>query len=187
MHSPAPDMIWSLNEIKYKQKATDFLCRFEDALCVFAGSVSQLYSNYEIMPVNRDFSRLVVLPDPYAHHDIFQDIEDSAVTKTGLFIMPGEIAGQDGGLLLGSKDPQTGKWGATTLQKGIVSMQKKMPNGVPFLPVLKNTDLREFQSSMPMIHLHRICTERLEKLSQFQVNDISTTIQDRMEDNLMNA
>lgn len=180
----APDMIWNLNGFEYREKAVNFLKRFEQALCVFSGSVHQLYANYEINTMNEDYSRLVVLPDPYAFHDIFQSINDEAVVKTGLYIMPGEAVGKQG-LVLGQR--LDGKLRISPLAKGLQKIAEQMPEDEPFLPVLKNTDLRQFGNKLPILHLHRLRLNALGKLSNFQINDMQITIKHKMDQFLMAA
>jgi hypothetical protein len=180
----APDMIWNLNGFEYRERAVNFLKRFERALCVFSGSVHQLYANYEITPMTEDYSRLVVLPDPYAFHDIFQAISDEAVVKTGLYIMPGECVGREG-LVLGQR--VNGKLRVSALARGLRKIAEQMPVDEPFLPVLKNTDLRQFGNKMPIIHLHRLRVNELTRLSSFQIHDMQHTIQDKMDQYLMAA
>lgn len=179
------DLVWNLNGIVYKERAVNFLKRFEQALCVFSGSVRQLYANYEITPMNEDYSRLVVLPDPYAFHDIFQSVNDEAVVKTGLYIMPGECVGREG-LLLAQRG-NDGKMVVTPLAKGLTYVARKMPKHEPFLPVLKNTDLRQFKNNVPILHMHRLRISELDSLSHFQISDISSTIQDKVDSYLMEA
>lgn len=182
----AHDMILNLDEINFKQRAAGFMQRFQKALCVFSGSVNQLYSNYQIEVLNKDFSRLAVQPDYYAYHDIFQAIDESAVLPTGLYIMPGESVGKDG-LLLAQQNTQ-GKLVVSELADGIRKIQANFTKEAPFLPVIRNTDLREFRRQAPMIHLHRIHTEELrQELSGFQVRDIQRTIIEKIDDYLFTA
>jgi hypothetical protein len=56
----------------------------------------------------------------------------------------------------------------------IISNQKKI--GDVFLPILMKGDLREFDQSMPYIHLHRLQVQRLTLLSSFERDDIQQTI-----------
>jgi hypothetical protein len=84
--------------------------------------------------MNEDYSRLVVLPDPYAFHDIFQSINDEAVVKTGLYIMPGEAVGKQG-LELGQR--LDGKLRISPLAKGLQKIAEQMPEDEPFCQYLK--------------------------------------------------
>ena len=84
------DLVWGLEHISQQQRATDFVKRFENKLCIFSPTVNQLYSNYNIFfPEDQD-RNMVVLPDPYAFHDTFNHIPADSVHATGLHIIPGE-------------------------------------------------------------------------------------------------
>ncbi|MFT5693635.1 MAG: hypothetical protein ACI92E_002978, partial [Oceanicoccus sp.] len=59
--SPAPDLVWNLDNITNKEKAADFLRLFERSLCVFSGAVSQLYASYSISQLSQSSGTLVVI------------------------------------------------------------------------------------------------------------------------------
>ncbi len=179
--TPAPDLVWNLDNITNKEKAADFLRLFERSLCVFSGAVSQLYASYSISQLSQSSGTLVVIPDPYASHDTFQSIKDSAVTGTGLFIIPAEEANKKEGLFLMHRSRKTGKFNTIPLQEGIKRISGTMGERNPFLPVITNKDLRELPSRAPILHLHRLDARRLEHLSSFQISDIHHTIIDKME------
>ena len=170
-------LIWNLHGIHYKEKAVNFLQRFEDALCVFSGAVSQVYANYNIWPITADNSKLLVLPNPNAHHDIFQSVDSGAVISTGLYILPGEVVGKKG-LFLSHKSPRNGKLKVMPLARGLEQVAAQ--NGSPFLPVITNKDLKELNRQSPILHLHRLVPERLEGQSQFDVHTICHTIEEKM-------
>lgn len=153
---------------------------------MFSGAVRQIYANYNIWPITADNSKLLVLPNPSAHHDIFQSIEDNAVIKTGLFILPGEAIGKQG-LYLGQKSKDTGKLRFTTLAKGLRTIAEQMPANEPFLPVITNKDLRELNRTSPILHLHRLNTNKLNAVSQFETRTIRDTIEGKMNKFLMCA
>jgi len=179
-------LIWHLRGIIYKEKAVNFLKRFEDALCVFSGAVSQIYANYNIWPITADNSKLLVLPNPNAHHDIFQAIEGDAVVKTGLFILPGEAVGKQG-LYLGQKNKKSGRLDFVPLDKGLRKVAEQMPEDEPFLPVITNKDLRELDSKNPILHLHRLKAQKLNQVSTFEAGTIRKTIEGKMNKYLMCA
>ncbi|TQV81000.1 hypothetical protein FKG94_09905 [Exilibacterium tricleocarpae] len=170
-------LIWNLHGIHYKDKAVNFLQRFEDSLCVFSGAVSQVYANYNIWPITADNSKLLVLPNPNAHHDIFQSIDSDAVVSTGLYILPGEVVGKKG-LFLSHKSRLNGKLKVTPLAQGLEKVAAK--TDTPFLPVITNKDLKELNRKSPILHLHRLLPERLESHSQFDVRTICGTIEEKM-------
>ena len=84
------DLVWGLEHISQQQRAADFVKRFENKLCIYSPSVSQVYSNYSIFFPEDQNKSMVVLPDPYAFHDTFNHIPEEAIQATGLHIIPGE-------------------------------------------------------------------------------------------------
>jgi hypothetical protein len=42
------DLVWDLDSFQKRQRAQDFVMGFENQLCVYSGSVEQLYTNYNI-------------------------------------------------------------------------------------------------------------------------------------------
>lgn len=171
------DLIWDLEAFKQRKIAHEFVLNFENKLCVFSGTVSQLYTNYNIFMPAEENSRLVILPNPYAHHDIFNGVQESAVKATGLYIVPGD----KGELLLriplrsGNKPFRT-----VPLQIGFRLINQRRPKHLPLLPVLVKGDLRELDARTPCLHLHAISLSKLTKLSPMEVNEIRKTILDRM-------
>lgn len=179
-------LIWNLAGIVYKEQAVNFLKRFEESLCVFSGSVEQVYANYNIWPVTADNSKLLVLPNPDAHHDTYQSICTEAVVRTGLFIVPGEALGKTG-LMLAKRSKATGKFQFTPLAAGLKSIAERMPKSEPFLPVITNKDLRELNKSAPILHLHRVKPSLLKDLSRFDSSSLQETIQAKMDKFLLCA
>ncbi|BFM11440.1 hypothetical protein R50072_15930 [Simiduia litorea] len=173
-------LIWNLAGIVYKEQAVNFLKRFEESLCVFSGTVEQVYANYNIWPVTADSSKLLVLPNAQAHHDTYQDVSNEAVVKTGLFIVPGEAIGK-AGLLLAKRNPETGKFIFVPFASGLKKVAEKMPDAEPFLPVITNKDLRELNKAAPILHLHRVKPSLLKDLSRFDANSLQHTIQTKMD------
>jgi hypothetical protein len=179
--APAPDLVWSLDNITHKEKAASFLCLFEQSLCVFSSAVSQLYANYSIAKLSQQAGNLVVIPNPYAAHDTFQSIRRSAVIGTGLFIIPGEAVNKPDGLYLMQRSRKTGKFSTMPLAEGINRISSNMSEDNPFLPVITNRDLRELPNRAPILHLHRLDSRKLDYLSSFQIKDISNTISKKID------
>lgn len=50
----------------------------------------------------------------------------------------------------------------------------------PFLPMLVKGDLREFNASMPCLHLHRVKLANLTHRSEFEKTSIRNAIVDKM-------
>jgi hypothetical protein len=130
------DLVWDMKEFKHRKLATDFVKRFENKLCVYSGSVEQLYSNYNIYFPEDEGRKMVILPDPYAYHDTFQGIDEGAIQMTGLTIVPGELIGKQGlHLTIPVKDKEgKRKYRVVPLQAGLQAINKRRPPDKPFLP-----------------------------------------------------
>ena len=89
------DLVWDLDAFNQRQRAIDFVMGFENKLCVYSDSVEQLYTNYNIFFPKEEDRRLVILPNPYAHHDIFHGLPEAAISATGLNIIAGDMVGKD--------------------------------------------------------------------------------------------
>jgi hypothetical protein len=171
------DLIWDIDTFKQRKRAHEFVLNFENKLCVYSGSVEQLYTNYNIFMPAEENSRLVILPNPYAHHDIFHGIPDEAVKPTGLYIVPGE----KGELLLRIPLRTGGKpFHLVPLQVGFKLINQRRPAHLPLLPVLVKGDLRELDARTPCLHLHAISLSNMDNLSPLEINEIRRTILDRM-------
>lgn len=171
------DLIWELETFKQRKRAHEFVLNFENKICVFSGMVEQLYTNYNIFMPAEENSRLVILPNPYAHHDIFHGIPDGAVKATGLFIVPGD----KGQLLLRIPLRGGGKpFRLVPLQIGFKLINQRRPPNLPLLPVLVKGDLRELDARTPCLHLHAISLTNMAMLSPLEVNEIRRTILDRI-------
>jgi hypothetical protein len=89
------------------------------------------------------------------------------------------------GFVLGQK--VDGKLRVSPLTQGLKKIAEHMPIDEPFLPVLKNTDLRQFGNKLPILHLHRLKVNELHRLSNFQIQDMQSTIKDKMDQFLLAA
>ena len=171
------DLIWDLDAFSQRKRAHEFVLNFENKLCVFSSSVRQLYTNYNIFMPAEENSRLVILPNPYAHHDIFQNVPDEAVKPTGLYITPGE----SGDLMLriplkSKEDP----FRSVPLQVGFRLVNQRRPKHLPILPVLVKGDLRELDARTPCLHLHSVSLTALSNLSNMEVNDLRKVVLGRL-------
>ncbi len=175
------DLIWDLDAFHSRQLAANFIKRFENKLCVYSSSVEQLYTNYTIYFPEDEGRRMVILPDPYAYHDTFQNIPERAITKTGMNIVPGEVVGK-AGLYLTVPTVNNGvrKSKVIPLQSALRVINSKRPLDNPFLPVLIKGDLREFQQRMPMLHLHSIKLNELGQRSQLERDGIRRVIERKL-------
>lgn len=175
-----PDLAWDLDFI-HQQRARDFVLQFEETLCVFSASVRQIYTNYNMyFPKDWD-SKLVILPDPGAFHDTISFVEREAVLATGLYIIPGDMIEKQG-LYLANVD-QNRRLGKRQIpfEMGIRAIMNKRPANDPFLPVLAKGDLREFEQSWPVLHLHRVKLNALTDLSELDRNSIASVVSEKLE------
>lgn len=181
------DLVWDLDAFTQRQKASDFVMSFENRLCVYSGSVGQLYTNYNIFFPKEEDRKLVILPNPYAPHDTFNGIPDSAITATGLYILPAP-SGTASPAANSNKKPRElllripfrgggAKFRTVPLQIGLRVVGQKRPPERPFLPVLMKGDLRELDSSTPCLHLHSIQLERLGDHSMLEREGMRKVIQ----------
>lgn len=174
------DLEWSLDRFEKREKARAFVKQFESLLCVYSPSVEQIYSNYSLDFPARENSKMVVLPNPFAFHDTFNNIESEHVVDTGLFIIPGAMVKQEGLFLMPSNQSRAAKATPLPLKMAIAKMLTSQESNDPFLPVLVKGDLREFKAEHACLHLHRIKVKQLARLSIFQQKDIQRAIVDKL-------
>lgn len=177
------DLVWTLGGNSFPEHTFGFLKRFEAALCLFSGTVSQLYSNYEIVHFGHDGRKLVALPNAFAAHDTFNNIESDAVEPTGLYIIPTEVTNinaPEKGLKLVYRCSKTGKPKSMPLDEGLEKVRQKYLPKEPFLPVMINRDLKSLNGKVPAMHLHRLRVAKLDNISELMKTDISKTVEDKM-------
>lgn len=170
------DLVWELGGFNQRQRAVDFVMGFENKMCVYSDSVEQLYTNYNIFFPREENRRLVILPNPYAHHDIFNGIPRSAVIPTGLNIIPGDIVQKEGLYLLVPSKSIKSRFRAVPLQTGLRVINQRRPAERPLLPVLMKGDLRELQSKTPCLHLHCLQLHQLDYMSRLEQQSIQKVI-----------
>lgn len=173
-------LVWDLAKIQNRKRATAFIMQFKKTLCVYSGPVQQLYSNYDIYLPEEEDRKLVILPNPHAHHDTFFKIPDESVTPTGLNIIPGALIGKQG-LFIAMPAKAPGEAPKTMpLTVGLHAIMKRHTPERPFLPVLTKGDLREFQSNIPCVHLHKINIDKISGLSQLERQGIIRAVTDKI-------
>lgn len=172
------DLVWNLEAFKQRQRAQDFVLGFENKICVYSGSVGQLYTNYNIFFPKEESRKLVILPNPYAQHDNFNGINEAFVKPTGLCIVPGEPGTPAEGKLFLIIPFRSGKtrFRRVPLQVGLNVINQQRPDGKSLLPVLVKGDLRELDKRTPCLHLHALELAGLDDLSQLALNDIQRVI-----------
>ncbi len=176
------DLVWDLDTFNQRQKAIDFVLGFENRLCVYSGSVQQLYTNYNIFFPREENHKLVILPNPYAPHDTFNGIPQSSITPTGLTIVPGALGGKRVLLLNIPFRSGTVRYRSVSLQVGLNIVRQQRPAHRPFLPILMKGDLRELDESTPCLHLHAVHLDRLEEHSVLERSGIQKVIEERLAD-----
>ncbi len=177
------DLVWDMDEFQHRKLATQFVKRFENKLCVYSGSVEQLYSNYNIYFPEDEDRKMVILPHPYAYHDTFQGVPEDAIQMTGLTIVPGELIGKQGlHLTIPLKKGADSKkrYRVVPLQAGLRAINKRRPADQPFLPILMKGDLREIENKVPALHLHSIVLEKLGSRSALERSGIRQVIFDKL-------
>lgn len=174
------DLVWDLDTFSQRQQAIDFVMGFENKLCVYSSSVEQLYTNYNLFFPKEENRKLVVLPNPYAHHDTYNSIPEQAIVATGLNVIPGEMVGKRGTHL--SIPFRSGKtrYRAVPIQVGLRVVNQHRPPENPLLPVVMKGDLRELNASTPCLHLHSINLDSLTRISNLEQQTIRKVIIDRM-------
>ncbi len=174
------DLVWDLEAFNQRRRAMEFVMGFENKFCVYSNSVQQLYTNYNIFFPKEEDRKLVILPNPYAHHDIYNNIPEEAVVATGLNVIPGEVQGKRGVLLtIPFKSGKT-RYRAVPLQVGLRVVNHQRPKGKPLLPLLMKGDLRELEAETPCLHLHCLNLDRLSQLSRLELDGIKKVIQERL-------
>ena len=177
------DLVWDLNSFRRRQAAQNFVLSFENKLCVFSGSVEQLYSNYDIFFPKEESRKLVILPNPYAHHDTFHGIPERAARPTGLLLVPADSRDPTGRLnLIIPFKGNRAQYRKVPFNVGLQLINSKRPFNKPFLPVLVKGDLRELNTETPCLHLHSLALNELSDMSELEVSDIQKVITERLRD-----
>lgn len=176
------NLVWNLDSISNKLRATNFVMQFKRTLCVFSGPVQQLYTNYDIvLPKDQD-DKLIILPNPHAAHDTFDGVPPSAIKPTGINIIPGDMIGKSGLYMSVPIKSTNGAQNTRCLpmQAGLHAIMKRYPKEAPFLPVLTKGDLREFKADVPCVHLHRILLPELGHMAPMELKDIISVIHNKL-------
>ncbi|MGQ9425460.1 hypothetical protein ACXYTJ_07320 [Gilvimarinus sp. F26214L] len=174
------DLIWDLDAFQQRQRAIDFVMSFENKLCVYSNSVEQLYTNYNLFFPKEEDRKLVILPNPYAHHDSYNGVPESAIVATRLNIVPGQMFGKSGTYItIPFKSGKT-RYRAVPLQVGLRVLNQHRGPGKPLLPVLVKGDLRELNATTPCLHLHSINLDKLTDLSMLERQSIRQVILERL-------
>ena len=176
-----PDLAWDISAGIDRDVARDFIMQFETTLCVYSPSVEQLYSTYNIYFPEEYDRKMVILPDPAAFHDTFNGVVPEAVSVTGLYIIPGELIDKPGLYLANVNKDRTLGNRRIPFETGLRTIMKNRSQNDPFLPVLAKGDLRSFEQSWPVLHLHRIKLESLSERSALDRTNIQNVVLEKLE------
>ena len=176
-----PDLAWDLDDFSDRERAMEFVQRFEHTMCVYSPSVEQLYTNYKMFFPQEWTRKLVILPDPMAFHDTFFHIQPEAVVSTGLYIVPGELVGKSGLYLANVREDRTLGDRQVPFEAGMRAIMRNRPDDDQFLPVLAKGDLRQFEQAWPVLHLHRIKPRVLERISDLDRSSLAAVINEKLE------
>lgn len=174
------DLIWDLSTFNRRQRAVDFVKYFENKLCVYSGSVEQLYTNYNIFFPEDENRNMVILPAPHAYHDTFQGVPADAVKVTGLNIIPGEMLGSKGLYITLPIKGTDKRSKPLPIQMGFKIIRQRFPADRPFLPILVKGDLREIEQNTPTLHLHCILLDKLASRSMLERDSIKKAITEKL-------
>jgi len=176
-----PDLAWDLDEFAQRSRAIEFISQFQSTICVYSPTVDMLYSTYEILFPEEADAKLVILPDKNAYYDTFTRVVAEGVKPTGLYIIPGELIHRSGLHLANVTANRSLGSRQIPFESGIRAIMGSRPKDEPFLPVLTKGDLREFEQSWPVIHLHRISLPGMQHLSALDRSNIANVISEKME------
>ncbi len=175
------DLVWDLDSFRKRQRAKELILGIENQLCVFSGSVQQLYTSYDIFFPKDENRKLVILPNPYAPHDTFHGIPEQSVRATGLFLVASEAEQTKNELqLILPINRAEKKYRRVPLEIGLKLINSKRDPSKPFLPVVMKGDLREFNQATPCLHLHSLSLDKLDLLSALEQKAIESVILDRL-------
>ena len=175
------DLAWDLDDFSYNERAMEFVMQFESTLCVYSPSVEQVYTTYNMFFPKEWEGKLVILPDPTAYHDTFFNIEAKGVAATGLYIVPGQLLNRQGLFLANIDENRNLGNRQIPFEAGVRAIMKRRPANDPFLPVLAKGDLREFEQSWPVMHLHRVKPMVLSQLSDLDRSSLAKVITEKLE------
>lgn len=168
------DLIWQLDQLTHPVHTGNFFRSFRNSFCVYSGTVSKLYTEYESHITKRENGeqRLVIMPDMLQFESLFHDIRDEAIMETDMFVFAQRHGNQHRVYLTGPgrSDNRPIK---LPFAKGLKALRAGMYQQNRFLPVLKQGDLREIPNqAIPFLRLHRIDLDRLDYKSSFEIKQI---------------
>jgi hypothetical protein len=177
------DLVWGFEGISQRQRAIDFVMGFENKLCIYSAMVEKLYTNYSMYFPASENSNMVIIPNQYAYHDTFNNLNEEAVVDTHFDIIPGEMVGKKGLFLrIPFKEGDVMTTRTVPLRFAAERMLLNSSGQNPFIPVLVKGNLREFELTNPYLHLHRVDISKITKMSDFEIKDIQRVIWGKFKD-----
>lgn len=175
------DLVWDLERFQQRKLAQEFVLQFENRICVYSSSVQQIYTNFNVFFPKEEGHKLVILPNPFAHYDVFYGVPEEAVRPTGLMVMP-DYYSEDQQMVLriplkNTKDP----YKIMPLKEGLTLLNSRRPPEQPLLPLLMKGDLRELDEGTPSLHLHSINLAKLKSLAPMEIAGIKAVILDKLD------
>ncbi len=176
------DLVWDLDQFKQQKLAQEFALQFENRICIYSASVAKIYTNYNVFFPKEENRQLVILPNPFAFHDIFQDVPEAAVRPTGLMIIPDYYSAQKQKMMLRIPLRQGSEpYRLIPLNKGLKFINSRRPPDQPLLPLLVKGDFRELDEGTPSLHLHSINLNKVGALSPMEIGGIRSVILAKMD------
>lgn len=175
------DLVWDLDQFKQQKLAQEFVLQFENRICVYSGSVEQIYTNYNVFFPKEENRKIVILPNPFAHHDIFHSVPEHAVKPTGLMIVPDYYSADKKMMLRIPLRKGAEPYRLVPLNAGLRLINSRRPPDQPLLPMLVKGDLRELDQSTPSLHLHSINLAKVGNLSAMEIAGIKAVVLDKMD------
>jgi hypothetical protein len=171
------DLVWGFEGISQRQRAIDFVMKFENKLCIYSGAVEKLYTNYSLYFPASENSAMVIIPNQFAYHDTFNNLNEESIVDTSFDIIPGEMIGKTGLYLrVPFKEGSVLTTRPVPFRYAVERMLLNSSGQNPFIPILVKGNLREFELKNPYLHLHRVDLSKIQKLSEFEIKDIQRVI-----------
>lgn len=155
--------------MKSREAGKQFLLNVAQYLPVYSPALRQLFLDYEVFFTKK---AVVVLPDPVDYTSTFSQVPELSIRRTGIFLLP-NINGLSMNIRL-----QNGKTATLSFSQALKLIQNNLR--LPFLPVVKRGDLRDYNQALPCLQLNALVPHKATTMSQFTRNDLTRSIQERL-------
>lgn len=153
--------------MKSREAGKQFLLNVSQYLPVYSPALRQLFLEYDVYFTKK---AVVVLPDPIDYTATFSHVPEPSIRTTGIFLLPNA-----NGLSMSIR-LKSGKRVSLTFPQALKLIQNNLR--VPFLPVVKRGDLRDFNQRLPCLQLNALVLNKATTMSQFTRNDLTQSIQE---------